>query len=83
MRLIQILQRAILAVLALTVSAAFNAANAQRLFRSTDPVEITFTTSLKALIKERDSTKLSPHPALMTYKDSGGNGRAPSGRPEC
>lgn len=47
-------------------------AAAQRLFRSTEPVEVTFTTSLKKLVNERDSTKLHPFAALMTYKDSGG-----------
>ena len=53
-------------------AAAATPAAAQRLFRSTDPVEVTFTTSLKNLVKERDSLKLNPHPALMTYKDSAG-----------
>lgn len=45
---------------------------AQRLFRSTDPVEITLTTTLKQLVKNRDSTNLQPHPAMMTFKDSAG-----------
>lgn len=45
---------------------------AQRLFRSTEPVEVTFTTSLKRLVAERDSTKLNPYGTLMTYKDSAG-----------
>ncbi|MEA3245240.1 MAG: hypothetical protein U9Q74_03680 [Gemmatimonadota bacterium] len=47
-------------------------AAAQRLFRSTAPVEVTFTTSLKKLVGERDSTRLNPYGALMTYKDSSG-----------
>lgn len=47
-------------------------AAAQRLFRATDPVEVTFTTSLKKLVDERDSTKLNRYGALMTYKDSTG-----------
>jgi hypothetical protein len=47
-------------------------ASAQRLFRSTDPVEITFTTNLKAIVRERDSTKLNPYGAQMTFKDSAG-----------
>jgi hypothetical protein len=47
-------------------------ASSQRLFRSTDPVEVTFTTNLKAIVRERDSTKLNPYGAQMTYKDSGG-----------
>lgn len=58
--------------LTLAFAATATSARAQRLFRSTDPVEITFTTSLKQLIKERDSLKLNPHPAIMTYKDSAG-----------
>ena len=68
MRLIHVVP---LAMLAGAIAAA-PTASAQRLFRSTDPIEITFTTSLKQLIKERDSTKLAEHPALMTYKDSSG-----------
>ena len=47
-------------------------AQAQRLFRATDPVEVTFTTSLKSLIRERDSLKLVRHGGVMTYKDSAG-----------
>jgi hypothetical protein len=47
-------------------------ASAQRLFRSTAPVEITFTTNLKAIVRERDSTKLNPYGAEMLYKDSTG-----------
>jgi hypothetical protein len=47
-------------------------ARAQRLFRATDPVEVTFTTSLKKLVSERDSTRLNPYGALMTYRDSAG-----------
>lgn len=45
---------------------------AQRLFRDTEPVEITFTTNLKAIVRERDSTKLNPYGAEMVYKDSAG-----------
>ncbi|MEP6834025.1 MAG: hypothetical protein ABJB74_11550 [Gemmatimonas sp.] len=44
-------------------------AGAQRLFRSTDPVDVTFTTDLRALVKDRDSTKFKPHGTLMTYTD--------------
>ena len=64
------LRSLIVAVVALAAASA--TAMAQRLFRSTDPVEVTFTTSLRQLIRERDSLKLAPHPALMTYKDSAG-----------
>jgi hypothetical protein len=45
---------------------------AQRLFRTTEPLEVTFTTSLRALVKERDSLKVAPHGALLTYKDADG-----------
>ncbi|MDQ6610988.1 MAG: hypothetical protein M3Y64_01035 [Gemmatimonadota bacterium] len=57
-----------LAVLALPLCSA----SGQRLFRSTTPVEITLTTNLKALLKDRDSTKFVPHGALLTYKDDDG-----------
>ena len=45
-------------------------AGAQRLFRTTDPVEVTFTTDLRALKNDRDSTKFKPHGTLFTYKDA-------------
>lgn len=72
MRLIPILSRTTLAIAALTAAIAPTSARAQRLYRSTEPVEVTFTLGLKGLIKERDSLKLAAHPALMTWKDSGG-----------
>lgn len=46
--------------------------HAQRLFRTTEPLEVTFTTSLKALVRDRDSLRLKPHGALMTYKETNG-----------
>ena len=68
--------------LAATAAAAFAAfavsaatpvsAGAQRLFRATEPVEVTFTLSLRQLVRERDSTELKQFGALMTYKDSAG-----------
>ncbi len=58
--------------LAIVLVASAPPAGAQRLFRSTEPVEITFTTNLKAIVRERDSTKLNPYGAQMTYKDSTG-----------
>lgn len=60
----------VMCLVAVAVSAA--PVQAQRLFRSTDPVEVTFTTSLKKLVNERDSTRLNPYGALMTYTDTGG-----------
>ncbi|MEP6780466.1 MAG: hypothetical protein ABJC26_11300 [Gemmatimonadaceae bacterium] len=47
-------------------------ASPQKLFRSTVPVEITFTTNLKALLKDRDSTKFVAHEAALSYKDADG-----------
>lgn len=49
--------------------AASESASAQRLFRSTEPLEVTLTTDLKTLTRDRDSTKFKPHGALFTYKD--------------
>jgi len=70
MRLIRLVPNVL--TLPLLLAATTAPAAAQRLFRSTDPVEVTFTTSLRQLVRERDSLKLNPHPALMTYKDSAG-----------
>jgi hypothetical protein len=59
------------ALIALSLTAAIPA-EAQRLFRTTDVVEATFTTDLRTLVKDRDSTKFVPHGALFTYKDTDG-----------
>jgi len=61
-----------LIALAALLAASAPPMGAQRLFRSTDPVEVTFTTNLRAIIRERDSTKLNTYGAQMTYKDSAG-----------
>ncbi|HEY4658955.1 MAG TPA: hypothetical protein VIH11_05560 [Gemmatimonadaceae bacterium] len=47
-------------------------APAQRLFRSDTALNVTITTDLKSFIRERDSLKLAPHPAVLSYVDSGG-----------
>lgn len=47
-------------------------ANAQRLFRTTSPVEAVLTTDLRALVRDRDSLKLKPHGAVFTYKEADG-----------
>lgn len=47
-------------------------AHAQRLFRTTTPLEITFTTDLRTLVRDRDSTKFQPHGAVFTYKEADG-----------
>jgi len=45
---------------------------AQGLFRKSDPLEITITTGLGALIRDRDSTERVTHGAELAYKDSAG-----------
>lgn len=45
---------------------------AQGLFRKSDPLEITITTGLGALIRDRDSTDRVMHGAELSYKDSSG-----------
>ena len=48
------------------------ALHGQGLFRDTMPLDVTIETELKALIRERDSTKFTPHPATLTYRDAVG-----------
>jgi len=45
---------------------------AQGLFKKSEPVEITITTGLGTLIKDRDSTERVTHGAELAYKDSSG-----------
>jgi hypothetical protein len=45
---------------------------AQRLFRDSTALEVTIVTDLRALIRERDSTRLRPHTATVTYREPGG-----------
>ena len=45
---------------------------AQGLFRDTTALEVTIETDLKAVIKDRDSTKFAPHASTLTYRDSTG-----------
>jgi hypothetical protein len=47
-------------------------ASAQRMFRSDTALTITISTDLKALMRERDSLKLKPRPAELSYVDSDG-----------
>lgn len=60
------------ALLLTAVTLSNTPASAQRMFRTTTPVEVTFTTDLRTLVKDRDSLKLKPHGALMTYKEADG-----------
>ncbi len=69
------MSRAALAGLAAALGLVAGPAEAQRLFRSTDPVPVTFTTDLRALLRERDSTKVVPHAASMQYLDADGRTR--------
>lgn len=45
---------------------------AQGLFRDSTPLEVTIETDLKAVIRDRDSTKFAPHAATLTYRDASG-----------
>ena len=45
---------------------------AQGLFRDTAALEVTIETDLKAVIRDRDSTKFAPHASTLTYRDSTG-----------
>lgn len=45
---------------------------AQGLFKKSDPLEITITTGLGVLIRDRDSTERVTHGAELAYKDSAG-----------
>jgi hypothetical protein len=48
----------------------------QGLFRDTLPLDVTFVTSLRALLRERDSTKVTERPAVMTYQSGNGAPRS-------
>ena len=45
---------------------------AQGLFRDTAAVEVTIATDLRAVLRDRDSTKFAPHPSVLTYRDAAG-----------
>ena len=47
-------------------------AEAQGLFKKNEPLQVTLTTSLRSLLRDRDSTKRILHGAELTYKDSTG-----------
>jgi hypothetical protein len=48
------------------------ALRAQGLFRDTSALEVTIETELKAVVRDRDSTKFAPHAATLTYRDAAG-----------
>ena len=45
---------------------------AQGLFRDTVPLQVTIVTELKALLRDRDTTKFVPHAAVVSYRDAAG-----------
>ncbi len=47
-------------------------ASGQKLFKRTEPLEVTITTNLAKLIRDRDSTDRVKHPAELAYKDTAG-----------
>ena len=61
-------------VLALTVLLA-QVLPAQGLFRDTVPLQVTIVTDMKALLRDRDTTKFVPHAATVTYRDAAGTDR--------
>jgi len=48
---------------------------AQGLFRDTVPLQVTIVTDMKALLRDRDTTKFVPHAATVTYRDAAGADR--------
>ena len=48
---------------------------AQGLFRDTVPLQVTIVTDLKALLRDRDTTRFVPHAATVTYRDAAGAAR--------
>ena len=65
------MRRSAPSVVVLSLLAA-GAVRAQGLFRDTAALEVTIETDLKAVIKDRDSTKFAPHAATLTYRDASG-----------
>lgn len=61
---------AILLTLALAAAPASSAA--QKIFRRPEPLDLTITTRLGTLLKDRDSTERTTHNAELAYKDSAG-----------
>ncbi len=49
-----------------------DSAEAQGLFRDTTVLDVRIVTDLRAVVRDRDSTKFKPHPATLTYRDSAG-----------
>jgi len=64
--------RALRALLSVGCVAAPVLLSGQKLFKRTEPLEITITTGLAKLIRDRDSTDRVKHPAELAYRDSVG-----------
>lgn len=63
------------ATVAALAALAPSTAGAQALFRATTPVELTLTTNLRDLLRERDSTELRWFGAELSYRDDSGTMR--------
>lgn len=59
-------------MLALTALTVATGASAQGLFRETTPLDVTISTELRSLIRDRDSTRMTAHAGTLTYKDAAG-----------
>jgi hypothetical protein len=53
-----------------------SAVGAQGLFRDTVPLQVTINTDLKAVIRDRDSSRFTRHPATLTYGDGSAAGKS-------
>jgi hypothetical protein len=60
-----------LCLVAMFLSTIGEGAAAQGLFRDVTPLEVTIVTELKALVRERDSTRVTPRPGTLTYSSGG------------
>ncbi len=66
------MRRLIVVVIAL---AGAGRAEAQGLFRDTTVLEVRIVTDLKAVLRDRDSTRFQPHAATLTYRDTAGGSK--------
>ncbi|MBW7932005.1 MAG: hypothetical protein H3C62_00060 [Gemmatimonadaceae bacterium] len=57
---------------ALVLLVGASSAEGQRLFRRTEPLEVTIRTELQKLVNDRDSTERTLYPAELEYKDTSG-----------
>jgi hypothetical protein len=69
---VTLVRRLATSLVALTVAAP-TATGAQELFKKAEPLEVTITTGLTKLTRDRDSTSRVMHSGELAYKDSSGN----------